>query len=63
LCSPTGPALGASLDHAALSAGWALPFVGLLLSLALGPLLFPQVWEHHLGKIAAGWALLVAVPR
>jgi Na+/H+ antiporter NhaD/arsenite permease-like protein len=34
-----------------------LPFVGVLLSLALGPLLCPRVWHHHLGKIMLGWGL------
>ncbi|KWV44460.1 sodium:proton antiporter [Bradyrhizobium macuxiense] len=37
---------------------FALPFVGLLLSIAVGPLLFPKVWHHHYGKIAAGWAFV-----
>ena len=26
------------------------------------PLLFPHVWEHHYGKIAAVWSALVIVP-
>ncbi|WP_456773549.1 sodium:proton antiporter [Bradyrhizobium sp. USDA 4369] len=37
---------------------FALPFAGLLLSIALGPLLFAKFWHHHYGKIAAAWALL-----
>jgi Na+/H+ antiporter NhaD/arsenite permease-like protein len=41
---------------------WALPFAGLLLSIATGPLLYPHVWERHYGKIAAAWAALVVVP-
>jgi Na+/H+ antiporter NhaD/arsenite permease-like protein len=49
---------GAGLDGAAMSWPYALPFAGLLLSIALGPLLFPKFWHHHYGKIAAGWALL-----
>lgn len=51
------PAQAASLDGAALSAYWGLPFAGLLASIALVPLLAPGVWHHHHGKIAAGWAL------
>ncbi|WP_172833637.1 sodium:proton antiporter, partial [Mesorhizobium sp. ORS 3428] len=50
------------LPGAAMSLWWALPFAGLLLSIATGPLLFPHVWEHHYGKIAAAWAALVVVP-
>ncbi|MER9948233.1 sodium:proton antiporter [Mesorhizobium sp. M0047] len=45
-----------------MSLWWALPFTGLLLSIATGPLLFPHAWEHHYGKIAALWAALVIVP-
>ena len=50
------------LPGAAMSLWWALPFAGLLLSIATGPLLFAHVWEHHYGKIAASWAALAAVP-
>jgi Na+/H+ antiporter NhaD/arsenite permease-like protein len=41
---------------------WGLPFVGILLSIALGPLLFASVWHHHYGKITAFWAVCVLVP-
>jgi Na+/H+ antiporter NhaD/arsenite permease-like protein len=50
------------LDGAAMGWTWALPFVGMLLSIAAGPLLFPTIWHHHYGKIAAGWALLALGP-
>jgi len=40
----------------------AIPFVGMLLSIALGPVLFPHFWHHHFGKLSAAWAALVAVP-
>ncbi len=39
-----------------------IPFVGILLSIAVMPLLAPQIWHHHFGKIAAGWAALFALP-
>jgi Na+/H+ antiporter NhaD/arsenite permease-like protein len=39
-----------------------LPFVGLLLSIAVFPLTAAKFWEHHLGKVAAGWALLAWLP-
>jgi len=45
------------LDGASMTWPFALPFAGLLLSIALGPLLFAGVWHRHYGKIAAGWAL------
>ena len=59
LLLPPGEAAAATaeavLDGRALSAVWAVPFVGVLLSIALGPVLFPHLWHHHYGKIAAGW--------
>lgn len=51
-----------ALDGATLSTGWALPFAGMLLSIALWPLLAPGLWHRHFGKIAAGWALLLLLP-
>jgi Na+/H+ antiporter NhaD/arsenite permease-like protein len=39
-----------------------VPFAGILLSIALFPLLAPMVWHHHFGKIAAGWALAFLLP-
>jgi Na+/H+ antiporter NhaD/arsenite permease-like protein len=50
------------MTAATLSAWWGLPFAGLLLSIALCPLLMPTVWHHHHGKIAAGWALAFLLP-
>ncbi len=50
------------LPGATMSLWWALPFAGLLLSIATGPLLFHHIWEHHYGKITALWAALVVVP-
>ncbi len=50
------PAHAADLDGAAMGVSWALPFVGILLSIALGPLLAPKFWHAHYGKVAAFWA-------
>ena len=52
----------AALDGAALRWPWALPFIGILLTIAVGPLLFPRVWHHHYGKIAFAWGTLALVP-
>src|SRR6266436_4144942 len=49
------------LDGAILSWLWSLPFIGLLLTIATGPLLFPRIWSRHYGKIAAGWSALTVV--
>ena len=56
------PAHAAALDGAQLSLWWAVPFVGTLLSIALGPLLAPHVWHQHFGKITAAWALAFLAP-
>src|ERR1700684_3129129 len=39
-----------------LSLAWGIPFVGMLLSIALLPLLAPRFWKHNFGKIAAFWS-------
>jgi Na+/H+ antiporter NhaD/arsenite permease-like protein len=41
---------------------WAVPFAGVLLSIALFPLFAPNFWHHHFGKISAAWAALFLVP-
>ncbi|MDR0827245.1 MAG: sodium:proton antiporter [Desulfovibrio sp.] len=41
---------------------WILPFVCMLLSIAIGPLAAPHFWEHHYGKVAAFWGLAFLVP-
>ena len=51
-------AYAATLDGAAMKWPFALPFAGLLLSIALGPLLFARLWHSHYGKIAAAWSLV-----
>ena len=38
------------------------PFVLILLSIALFPLLAPHFWHHHFPKVSAFWALVFAVP-
>lgn len=60
----TTPALSfaADVDGATLSLGWGIPFVGILLSIALCPLLIPTIWHHHFGKITALWSILFLVP-
>jgi len=45
-----------------LGLAWIFPFVGMLLSIAVFPLLAAHFWEHHFGKIAAFWSLLLVVP-
>ena len=39
-----------------------IPFACMLLSIALWPLLLPDFWHHHFGKISAFWAAALAIP-
>ena len=58
-----GPALAAGgLDGASMPLLWALPFSGILLSIALGPLVAAHWWHAHYGKAALFWSGLVVVP-
>jgi Na+/H+ antiporter NhaD/arsenite permease-like protein len=52
----------AALDGASLNWPWALPFAGILLTIALGPLAFPRFWHRHYGKLAFVWAALTLAP-
>ena len=56
------PAAAAGIDGRGLGLAWALPFAGVLLSIALMPILAPRFWHHHFGKVAAGWALAFLLP-
>jgi Na+/H+ antiporter NhaD/arsenite permease-like protein len=58
-----GPAQAApALDGASLGWPWALPFVGILVTIATGPLLFKRFWHRHYGKLAFVWCALTMVP-
>jgi Na+/H+ antiporter NhaD/arsenite permease-like protein len=39
-----------------------IPFAGMLLSIALFPLLAPEFWHHHFGKVSAFWAAALGIP-
>ena len=63
LATPTLAAAADSGDLGSVLPGWsALPFVGILLSIALFPLLAPSFWHHHYPKVAAAWGAVLAVP-
>jgi Na+/H+ antiporter NhaD/arsenite permease-like protein len=61
-----GPALASGgaphIPGAELSLIWVVPFAGILLSIALMPLLINSFWHHHFGKVAVFWAVAFAVP-
>jgi len=68
--------LGGSVGQAAASSGGApgealgerlglvsvLPFAGILLSIAVFPLVAPRFWHHHYPKVSAAWAVAFAAP-
>jgi Na+/H+ antiporter NhaD/arsenite permease-like protein len=61
LLSP-GLAWSAEIDGSQLAAWWGIPFAGILLSIAIMPLVAPFFWHHHYGKVSAAWALAFLVP-
>jgi Na+/H+ antiporter NhaD/arsenite permease-like protein len=50
------------LDGAELSILWVIPFVGILLSIAIFPLIAPHFWHQNFGKISAFWSVLFIGP-
>ena len=55
-------ALAADMDGSQLSVLWGVPFAGILLSIAIVPLVAPIFWHHHFGKVSAAWALAFLLP-
>jgi Na+/H+ antiporter NhaD/arsenite permease-like protein len=39
-----------------------IPFIGILLSIALFPLVAPKFWHDHFGKVLIFWTLVVIIP-
>lgn len=71
--SPDNPAADHSTETSAHGSGHAnlgeilplwscIPFACMLLSIALMPLLIPNFWHHHFGKISAFWAVALGIP-
>ncbi len=50
------------LNGADLSIFWVFPFAGILLSIAVFPLVASDFWHHNFGKISAFWAVLFIIP-
>ena len=62
LAATAGAARAGEVDGAAMSVAWGVPFVGMLMSIALLPLLAPHFWHQHFGKVTAGWAVAFMLP-
>ena len=50
------------VDGTILSIYWVIPFVGMLLSIAIFPLIWPLFWHNNFGKISFFWALCFIIP-
>jgi len=55
-------ASGGHYQEPNLNLGYVIPFVGMLLSIAVLPLIAPHFWEKKYGKISLMWALAFYVP-
>jgi Na+/H+ antiporter NhaD/arsenite permease-like protein len=53
---------GHGLNGAGLSLFWIIPFVGILLSIAVFPLVAEHFWHTHFGKISLFWASCLIIP-
>ena len=40
---------------------WGIPFLGLLISIALFPMLAPRFWQRHMGVVAFAWSAVLLV--
>src|SRR3982751_5304867 len=63
-CKATGNTEGLTphLNGHLIGLSWTIPFIGILLSLALIPLISPRFWHLHYGKISLIWGLAVFIP-
>lgn len=50
------------VDGAALTILWTIPFAGILLSIAIMPLIAPHFWHNNFGKVSFFWALTFIIP-
>ena len=50
------------LNGEGLTIFWVIPFVGILLSIAVFPLVAEEFWHHNFGKISLFWAASLILP-
>lgn len=58
----SAPCFAAGNTDIHYSLTWGIPFLGILLSIALGPTLIPKIWHRYFGTITVGWILLFLIP-
>lgn len=49
-------------DGRSVGLAWCIPFAGLLVSIAFLPLVAPNFWHWHHGKVSAAWAIAFLAP-
>jgi Na+/H+ antiporter NhaD/arsenite permease-like protein len=57
------PALAASAPAAPPGLAWGIPFLGIILSLGLFPIIAPRFWRRRKGLVAALWTLALLAPQ
>jgi Na+/H+ antiporter NhaD/arsenite permease-like protein len=57
------PAMAAAPGGEAPGLIWGLPFLGVLLSIALLPMLAERLWHKRMGVVAAIWVLALLIPQ
>jgi len=50
------------LDGENLAIFWVVPFIGILLSIAVFPLIASHFWHHNFGKVSLFWAMSLIIP-
>ena len=50
------------LNGESLAIFWVIPFVGILLSIAIFPLIALDFWHHNFGKVSLFWAISLIIP-
>ena len=66
ICFGTGgdhghvPHLVGSIDNMGII--WVVPFAGILLSIAIFPLVLPEFWHHNFGKVSLFWVTILIIP-
>jgi Na+/H+ antiporter NhaD/arsenite permease-like protein len=60
--APEAAQAAPALPGATMTWPWAMPFAGLLLTIALGPLFLAKIWHNHYAKFAALWAVIALAP-
>ena len=50
------------LDGSILTIYWVIPFAGILLSIAIFPLVAPHFWHKNFGKVSLFWTISLLIP-